>query len=59
MPFRIDPKTGHYHQVPNGDPRGTHKLPPAPNWGNVPGLKITWKTPVKPAIKPKDKPNGK
>lgn len=49
MPF-VEKKNGFHWS-----PKGKLKLPPAaPGLAKVPGLKITWKTPVKPALpKPK------
>lgn len=48
MPFKLTKKG--YVQ----DPKGKLRLPPAaPALANLPGLKITWKTPVKPALKKK------
>jgi hypothetical protein len=50
MPFKYDPKKGAYVQSNTGK----LKLPPAsPSLASVKGLKITWKTPVLPAAKPK------
>ncbi|MCZ2149183.1 MAG: hypothetical protein LC126_15585 [Bryobacterales bacterium] len=56
MPFKKH-RDGHYVY----DPKGNLRLPPAsPALQNIPGLKITWETPVKPAIKPpKPKPKPK
>lgn len=58
MPFKKH-RDGHYVY----DPKGNLRLPPAsPALQNIPGLKITWDTPVKPAIKPpkpKSKPKPK
>ena len=53
MPFTYDPKKKVYVQ----DNSGKLKLPPASQaLQKVPGLKITWKTPVLPAAPPKPKP---
>jgi hypothetical protein len=54
MPFKKT-KKGYVY-----DPKGTHRLPPAsPALQKIPGLKITWNTPVLPAIKKPSPPAPK